>query len=255
LNLYPKAQLYYFLRLSFRKNIMSKFCDKVLCKIKEEKIEPKPKWHFLLKDYFVWLAFAVSLIVGALAFCVALSIILDNDWDIYRYLSLSPAKHILLSLPYIWIFAILLFLGLALYNYKHTKSGYRSGTFVVLGLSVVGSVVLGSVFHSLGMGRKIDRIFSQNIPLYQNVHCCCNRKDIWTQPEKGLLGGRILNIRKEDEFDIEDFGGIIWQIEKNNETLIRGPVLIIENEEVKLIGEKRTEKRFRAREIRPWAGK
>jgi len=234
---------------------MKKLCDKVLEKIRKEKIEPKPRWHFLLKDYFVWLAFAVSAFVGALAFCVTLSIVVDNDWDIYRYLSMSPAKHILLSLPYLWIVVILLFLGLAFYNYKHTKGGYRHGTFVVLALSIAGSVVLGLVFHSLGMGRKIDRIFSQNLPFYQNVHCCCNRKDIWSQPEKGLLGGRILNVRLENGFDIEDFGGIIWQVEKNNETLIRGPVLIIENEEVKLIGEKRDERRFRAREIRPWSGK
>lgn len=232
---------------------MNKLCDKVLCKIKEEKIEPKPRWQFLLKDYFIWLAFAVSVVIGGLAFCVALSIVIDNDWDIYRYLSISPAKHVLFSLPYIWIVLVVLFLGLAFYNYKHTKSGYRHGTFVILGLSVVGSVILGLVFHSLGMGKKIDKVFAKNLPFYQNIHCCCNRKDIWSQPEKGLLGGRILKVKEENEFDMEDFSGIVWQIEKNNQTFIRGPVLIIENQEVKLIGEKKAERRFRAREIRPWA--
>lgn len=231
---------------------MDKLCDKVLCKIKEEKIEPKPRWQFLLKDYFVWLAFAVSVIVGGLAFCVVLSIISDNDWDIYRYLNLSPAKHVLLSLPYIWIVLIFLFLGLAFYNFKHTKSGYRRGAFLVLGLSIAGSFVLGSFFHALGWGGKIDRIFAKNVPLYQNIHCCCNRQDIWTQPEKGLLGGQIIEVKQETGFDLEDFRGMSWEVEKDSQTLIRGPVLVRKGEKVKLIGEKKAEKRFRAREIRPW---
>ena len=64
-----------------------------------------------------------------------------------------------------------------------------------------------------------------------------------------------MNISEKDKFDIEDFGGIVWQIEKNNGTLIRGPVLIIENEEVKIIGERKAERRFWAREIRPWVRK
>ncbi|MDI6777883.1 MAG: hypothetical protein QMD77_01720 [Patescibacteria group bacterium] len=233
---------------------MNKLCDKVLCKIREEKIEPKPRWQFLLKDYFVWSAFVSAVVVGGLAFCVAFSLTVDNDWDIYKYLKISPVQHFLISLPYVWLILIILFLGLAFYNYKHTKGGYRRGTFVILGLSVVGSVILGSIFHSLGMGRKIDKIFARNLPLYQKIHCCCNRKGIWSQPEKGLLGGRILKVKEENEFDMEDFSGIVWQIEKNNQTFMRGPVLIIENEEVKLIGEKKAEKIFWAREIRPWSG-
>jgi len=240
-------------RFVLGKKGMKKLCDRVLDKIKDEKIEPKPRWHFLLKDYFIWLAFAVSMIVGALAFCVTLSITADNDWDIYRYLGLSPAKHILLSLPYVWIISILLFLGLALYNYKHTRSGYRHGTFVVLGLSVIGSVVLGSVFHSLGMGRKIDQMFAQNIPLYQNLHCCCNRKDIWTQPQKGLLGGKIMDFSGPDHFQVEDFVGKSWEIEGQN-IFWRGSLVPRKGILIKMVGEKRKNNFFWAREVRPWSG-
>jgi len=233
---------------------MQKLCDKVLCKIKGEKIEPRPRWQFLLKDYFIWLAFAISVLVGGLAFCVALSITVDNDWDIYKYLNVNPTQHILLSIPYLWIILLLLFLGLAFYNYKHTKGGYRHGTFVILGFSVVGSVIVGSIFHSMEMGREIDRIFVKNVPLYQKIHCCCHRKDIWSQPEKGLLGGRILSVRMEDGFDLEDFQGLVWQVEKDSQAFVGSPVLVQEGREVKLIGEKRAEKLFWAWEIRPWMG-
>ena len=36
---------------------MDNLGDKVLRKIKEEHIAPKPRWQFLLKDYFIWFLF------------------------------------------------------------------------------------------------------------------------------------------------------------------------------------------------------
>jgi len=230
----------------------NKFSQKVLEKIKEEKIEPKPRWQFLLKDYFIWLTFGISLLVGGLAFCVMLLIILDNDWDIYRYLEISPLEHFLISLPYIWILLLLLFLAVAYYNYRYTKKGYCCNAFTILALSVFGSIILGTFFHALGLGGKIDRTLSRNFSFYQKIHCCCHRKDIWTQPEKGLLGGKIIGIKNVSNFDLEDFSGFIWQVEKNEQTLLRGPILVEIEEEVKLIGKKKEEKVFRAFEIRPW---
>ncbi len=208
----------------------------------------------MLKNYFVWLAFVVSVIVGALAFCVVLSVFFESDWDIYRYLGLSPVKYVLLSFPYVWIVLLFLFLGLAFYNYKHTKKGYRCRTCVFFGLSVVASLVLGSFFHFyLGLGEKMDRYFSQKVPVYERAGChCCRKKALWSQPEKGLLGGRIIEIRQGEGFDLEDFKGLVWQVEKDEQTFVRKPVLIIENEEVKLLGEEKAEKHFWAREIRPW---
>jgi hypothetical protein len=226
--------------------------NKILERIKEEKIEPRPRWQFLLKDYFVWSAFGISLLVGALAFCVMLSIILDNDWDIYRYLEISPFEHFLISLPYLWILLLFLFLAIAYYNYRHTKKGYCCKTFTILALSIFGSLILGTFFHSLGLGGKIDRTLSRNFPVYQKIHCCCHRQDIWSQPEKGLLGGRITGIKSISNFDLEDFNGLAWQIEKDEGAFLRGPVLVEIGEEVRLIGKKKSERVFRAFEIRPW---
>jgi len=233
---------------------MGELEKKILEKIKEEKIVPKPRWQFLLKNYSIWTAFVASVIIGGMAFCVSLSIIANNDWDLYRYLKISPVTHILLSLPYLWLVLLFLFLGLAIYNYKHTKCGYRHGVFIVFGLSIAGSLLLGYIFHSYGMGRKIDRIFSRNIPIYQETFCCCNRKDIWSQPDKGLLGGRIMNVRLDDGFELEDFQGMVWQVEKDGQVLIREPFLVRVGEGVKLIGEERAQQHFWAREIRHWDG-
>jgi len=225
--------------------------NKILERIKREKIEPRPRWHFLLKDYCLRLAFFFSLIIGGFAFCAALTIIIDNDWDIYRYLSVNPVKYFLFSLPYLWIIFIFLFLGLAFYNYKHTKGGYKHETFVVLGLSVIGGIILGSFFHSLGMGRKIDRALAKNVPFYKNIHFSCNREGIWSQPEKGLLGGEIREIEDRDHFQIEDFVGASWEIEGEN-IFWRGNIIPQKGILVKIVGEKRDNLLFWAREVRLW---
>lgn len=234
---------------------MNKLCDKVLCKIKEEKIEPKPRWFFLARNYFIWTAFLVSVIVGSLAFCVVLAIGFNNDWDIYRHLGRTFFQHVILSLPYLWIVFLLLFLWLAYFNYKHTRKGYQYHTYTVLGLSVISSIVLGSIFFASGMGTRIDRFLDQSIPNFRIVNCCQTHEKDWDQPEKGLLGGTIKGVVGRNDFQLEDFSGLIWLVRENEGTVEFEPVKIMKGEEVKIIGKKDGENIFWAEEIRPWEGK
>lgn len=232
---------------------MKKFCDKVLEKIKEEKIEPHPRWQLLLKDYFIWSAFVVSVVIGAIAFCVILDIFTDNDWDVYRYAIENPMEKIFLSFPFFWIIALVLFLGLAYYNYKNTKGGYKYETYYIVGLSIVGSVILGAIFHYyFGMGEKMEALVAENLPFYKRIYSRCNNREIWLQPEKGLLGGEIIRISTPSSFDLEDFSGMPWVVKKEKNVLIRGNSPLFEKEEVRIIGEKEEDSIFRAVEIRPW---
>ena len=231
---------------------MPKLSDKILQKIKEEKIVPKPRWQFFLKNYFIWLLFLVSLILGALAFCAMLNTFFTNDWDIYRYLQTSLVGHILISLPYIWIVFLIFFVWIAYQNFKYTKSGYRRETFFVVGLSVIGSFILGAFLHTLGAGEMIEDSIASSVPFYEKIACCSARKDIWDQPEKGLLAGEIKTIMDKNEFELEDFKGEVWQIERGEKMLVPSGLLIIAGRRVKLIGEKRGELRFWAKEIRAW---
>lgn len=230
-----------------------KLCDKVLEKIKEEKIEPKPRWQFLLKDCFVWIAFAISVVIGAIAFCVILDAFTDNDWDVYKYAIENPLERIMISLPFIWIVVLILFLGLAYYNYKNTKSGYRHEAYVIFGLSIATGIIFGAVFHfGFGMGEKAEDFLAENLPFYNKINSHCSNREVWLQPEKGLLAGEILSVSAPDNFDLEDFSGMSWKIEKNEDVIIRGNSALYEKEEVKIIGEKEKDYIFHAIEIRPW---
>jgi len=234
---------------------MNKLCDKVLCKIKEEKIAPKPRWHFLLKDYFTWIMFVISIIIGALAFCTMLYVFSNNDWDLYKYLHTSVIGHIMLSIPYIWILFLILFLALAFYNYKHTKDGYRHQAYMIMLLSIAGSALLGTFLHTLGMGEAIEDLAANAVPYYEKITCCSHRKDIWNQPAIGLLGGEIVRIIDSRDFELKDFNGAIWQVQEDEDTLEFEPLKIKAGEEVKMIGEEKKENFFWAREVRPWQNK
>lgn len=234
---------------------MENLSDKVLRKIKEENIRPRPRWQFLLEDYVIWLFFLVSLILGALAFCVTLHAFFTNDWDLYQYLHTSLVGHILISIPYLWIGFLVLFIGIAYYNFKYTKGGYRREAYVVVGLSIVGSLLLGAFLSSLGMGEKIENMVAASVPAYEKLTCCSNRKDIWVQPANGLLAGQIIDVLDDRNFEIKDFLGSSWRIEEDDDTLEYDPLEIKTGEQVKLIGEKKQDFVFWAREIRPWKNK
>ncbi|MDP1845174.1 MAG: hypothetical protein Q8L09_00315 [Candidatus Moranbacteria bacterium] len=231
---------------------MGEIGKKVIEKIKEEKIAPKPRWRFLMKNYFTWAMFIVSIFIGSLAFCTMLYVFFNNDWDLYKYLHTSVVGHIMLSIPYLWILFLILFLALAFYNYKHTKDGYRHETYIILLLSIAGSVILGTFLHTLGVGEKIEDFAISSVPLYEKAACCSHRKDIWDQPTIGLLGGKIIEIKDEQNFGLEDFKGTFWQVEADGETIEQEPAIIRIGKEVKVIGEEKEEGIFWAREIRPW---
>jgi heme/copper-type cytochrome/quinol oxidase subunit 2 len=234
---------------------MGEIGKKVIEKIKEEKIAPKPRWHFLLKNYFTWIFFVISVIIGSLAFCTILYVFFNNDWDLYKYLHTSVVGHIMLSIPYLWILFLALFTVLAYYNYKHTRDGYRHEAYMVMFLSIAGSALLGTFLYTLGAGEVVEDVAVGAVPYYEKITCCNHRKDIWDQPTIGLLGGEIIQIIDNKNFELKDFGGSIWQVQEDEDTLEFEPLKMKVGEEVKVIGEEKKENFFWAREVRPWKNK
>jgi hypothetical protein len=227
--------------------------SKVLEKIKEDKIEPKPRWQILMKNYIIWMVFCFAVIVGAISFCVILDVFSDNDWDIYKYATESPLQRAILSLPFLWFGFLIIFLVLAFYYYKQTKSGYKFSALRILGLSIIASIFLGTIFHFFfGMGENVEMIVADHIPFYEKVSTHCNNKEVWLQPEKGLLAGRIVGIIEPSGFDLEDFNGLTWKVKESKNIFIRTKSPLFEKEEIKIIGEEEQEGLFRALEIREW---
>lgn len=231
---------------------MTKFSDSIVNKIKCDQIKPVPKWHFLLKSYTFWTLFILSMILGSLSFSVMVHIAQSGDLDLIDHLQGNWLVSAVMLLPVFWLVSLVFFAALAFLNWKCTKKGYCiKRRWIVLG-SILLSMVLGAFFYLLGLGRQTDLLMTRALPFYdQYKHKA--RKDLWQQPEKGLLTGKIIDVdedtekllvRDEDGKDwIVDDRDIVWENDNLEE---RGRI-------VKVLGQITGESEFQAVEVRTCA--
>jgi heme/copper-type cytochrome/quinol oxidase subunit 2 len=227
---------------------MIKLSKNIIEKIQKEGIRPVPKWHFLLKNYVIWGLFGISVFIGSIAFSITLFRISDIDWDIPRKIHGSLFEWIGTLTPFFWIIVLLVFLYVAYHNLKHTKKGYKLNTFLVLGLSILLSLLIGGVMFATGISNRMEQAFEKNIPFYSQIHS--PRQRMWMMLEKGLMAGRITDIR-EDDIDVQSLKGAPWVVDIRNAKL-NGIEKLEKNLRVGIIGKKLDERRFEAKEIRPW---
>lgn len=203
----------------------------------------------MLRGYVLWALFVLSVLLGSLSFGVIVHVINSGDFDIVSHLQGNLATSAVMMLPYFWLLFLVIFAAVAYFNWKSTKLGYRfKRRWIVLG-SVALSMFIGSIFYALGMAKKVDNLMTKNLPIYnQTKHDA--RRELWLQPENGLLTGKIIGIDEVNEkLLVVDETGKDWVVDddgaggENTQLEIKGKI-------VKVIGERRGEKDFRAKEIR-----
>ena len=223
---------------------------KIIERIKEENIQPIPKWYFTTKNMFAWLAFAVSIFIGAAAFSVILFSIQQVDFDLVSHLSHSGLELILGLLPFFWIVALLIFLVVAIFSFQKSKQGYKFTRTRLVGFSTAISILLGTLFFIGGGAQWLDNTFEAHMSSYEGMEE--KKMKIWMNPEKGYLSGSIEEVNG-DVFQLIDFNGKKWDV-SYGEAFIPSSVFLEKGEQVKLIGEITETNDFRADEVRPWGG-
>jgi len=222
--------------------------QKVLGEIKTKKIEPKAKWQFLLKDSFVWVLFVLSILIGALATSAAIFNIKFSDWDVYGRMPIARSSFLISVLPYFWLIILVGLIFVSYYNLKHTKKGYKYSVVGIILLSLLASLILGSVSYSLGMGEKMERRATQHLPFYKGLEG--RRMQMWQKHPDKMLAGKILKIY-EGKLDLEDLKKEMWEV--NTESAkIMSMVIFEEGEMIRVVGQKQDGQIFVAEGIMPW---
>lgn len=214
--------------------------QKVLDVIHESHIRPKPKWEFLLKDYVIWGLFFLIILIGALA----VSVIIFMARHDLPYVS-GEVKMWLLSLPYFWLILLGLFLLIAYYNFKHTRSGYRYNTYTVFFLSFVLSIVLGTIVYALGGAKKLEEACYHSLPMYRVI--MDQRGRAWVEINQGKLAGTILEVRPEN-IRLESFDDKVWLVWLPLENQMQ----FVSGMRVRVFGEQLSDDEFQAQIIVPW---
>ena len=215
--------------------------------IKKEKIIPVPKWHFLLKNYVVWGLFLISSVIGGIAFSIILLQLSDIDWEIVRRTHSGAGEWLMIIAPYFWIIILILFIGIACHNFRHTSKGYKSGTFLILGTSVLVSLIAGSIVFATGISRNIETL-GNAIPYFREIHS--PRMRFWMQENRGLMAGVIEELL-QDEIRLRNLRDKLWNIDIRDAELIDIPRLELK-QRIGILGEKIDNTHFKAHEIRPW---
>jgi hypothetical protein len=212
--------------------------------IREKDIQPSPRWRFLLKDWVLFFFGALSILAGSIAVSVSLLLFQHFDWDVAAFSRRGPVIEIFSAIPHVWLGILVLFVGVAYYQMRHTHSGYRYRGYVFVLVSVGASLALGMVFFSLGFGHRVDALLSGNIPQYNRL--IQRPVDRWVHPERGLLAGTIVHITK-DSAVIEDFSGRRWSVRLPKEHMNTAVI----GSRIKLFGESK-EREFMVNRISSW---
>ena len=119
-------------------------------------------------------------------------------------------------------------------------------------------MLLGTGLYAFGISEHLEDKFFENLPFYKEMNP--GKRQMWVMEERGLLGGKVIEIKSAGEFDLEDFRGKMWIIKIEQ---LPPPVLGLPKppkpnfkpkpgDLVKVIGEKESEEVFRAFDVRPW---
>jgi hypothetical protein len=186
--------------------------ERVLGRIKEKHLVPRPRYEFVLKNYLFWTLGVLAVILGALAFSATLFEIENVDWRLSAATHSNFFSFFLAAVPFVWIITLALFILIGYSNVRRTNHGYRySLTIIALG-AVLTSLTLGTGLYATGFGGRIDESIGDHPPFYRPILTA--ERGWWLAPEKGLLGGQVIDAAKNiSSFALRDFSGHVWNID------------------------------------------
>ena len=220
--------------------------NKIINKIKKEKIKPLSKGIVLARKVLMWILISSLLLFSGLSISVLVLIVRFGDWDIYQYLGESPLSFFLLAFPYFWLLFVIAFFVIALIKTKKIEGAYRN-SFIYYGvIAILATCLIAVLFSVGGAHKKTETYLADNSSWYRQLNYM---RSAWDNPDKGLLSG-VLSFSEDDVFFLTDFSGNDWELlfEDN----FKGDVFLRNNRSVKLIGLIISDDVFLVSELRPW---
>ncbi len=221
---------------------------KIINKIQEEKLKPKNKWRFQLREFLIWFCFGALIALTALFFSGVIFNISQIDWGLRSRLGFSRPGFFLINMPYLWLIAVISLVVLAYYFFRHTDKGYRYTLPLILVAVFLLSILFGFLMHySIRTGKFLEDSAVRHSPFYKKT----SQRMMWLNPEKGLIVGEVVSSYKNDLFKLEDLRGKVWEVNCGN-CLILAPFDLREGVKIKIIGKILEDEKFKAEEIQPF---
>ncbi|MDD3861450.1 MAG: hypothetical protein PHP74_00985 [Candidatus Gracilibacteria bacterium] len=225
---------------------MSGIKDKILKKLKEGNIAKIPRWKFVLQRVLIWSSLVVAILLASFSISMILFQLFRVEWDLLPRVEHCDFCGIFRVVPYFWLLVSGLLFVFVYFDFKNTKGGYRYRSWMIIGASLLISLILGTCFCFLKTPRHADDLFLK-MPMYEKMHR--GREMMWNVPDKGVLAGVILDVKGNKALILEDFSRKTWEVDISNVKVIRKGQLLI-GIEVRVIGKIMDMDKFFAEEIR-----
>lgn len=213
---------------------MNDLSHKILERINDEQLAPRPAWQFAWKNRLYWGLLALSLAMASIASSAILYSVANSGWEFAVVTHENTVSFLVSILPTIWIITMGVVLFLAYEYYRKTKLGYRIPLLLVVGLSTLGALAGGAVLYAAGIGQIVDEDFGGRLPAYRTV--MARQQSSWQHPERGLLAGEVLDVDGDfRSFRIKSFDGQVW-ILSGEDLTPKSRDMLIQHRVVRVVG-------------------
>ena len=228
----------------------------ILEEIEKRKAVPIPRWHFFVKQFGFWLLAVISVITGSISMATAIYVFIDNDFiedqDYIRlFFTARPfLADLITAIPYLWLLALLLFILVAYFGFRHTRKGYRYATTKVIAASLLVSLLLSVCLNMVDVGGYIHRYLIENVHAYNKL--IYSNEHRWSHSEKGLLGGKVMQYDKSKRIlVVRDFSKVLWSVDISTAE-VRAGTIIAPGKSLKITGIKTGNRTFQAVLVQGW---
>jgi len=211
------------------KNMLNNLEEKIIKKIKEEKMRPLSRTSFVAKKVLYYLAVCLFLLLAGLSLSILIMIIKHGDWDVYTVLGKNPWTFFLQAFPYFWLLGVVIFLGVAFNRTRRSDDAYHY-PLVYKGIIGIGLIIATAlILYFSGLSHSVESYLANNY-IYRQANYF---RSSWDNPEKGLLAGTLAI--KEGQILLHDFSGKLWELKKTKDVFV-GSELLQDNKKIKVIG-------------------
>lgn len=231
---------------------VSNLAASVLERIATEHLVPKHKWHFLVREYGIWVLWALAVVFGAISVAVMLFVEEHARFALYEATHETALSFFVDVLPYMWMLVFIVMLVLAYNNFRHTKRGYRYHIHHIVISSIIFSLLGGTLLYTTGVGALIDTQAGKHLSTYLSMEKMEMR--LWQAPREGRLVGTFLEMVDNDTvYVLTDKKNKNWYVE-TTELRDRDKQLLSSGRLVRVLGTTTDpeKKRFYACGVFPW---
>ncbi|MCF7836448.1 hypothetical protein K9N08_00785 [Candidatus Gracilibacteria bacterium] len=222
---------------------MPNLSKKILAKIKSEKISPREKWIFLVKNYGIWILAVLAIVLAGIFLGNLIADLLLAEWRIFQRFPGGGVRFLASTISIFWLVGILAAGALAFLFLRKTRRGYRLGGLALSGVIFVASLVGGISLLSSSLPGKFLEFRDQHFPpKFESQK--------WQNPAAGFLFGKIIAIHENSILLLDSLDGSTWEVEFAAAEIPDFLELKI-GEKVRAIGEKIATEKFRAEFILP----